>query len=91
VKSGIVQTPSLREYLMPTSVDVPDLTTIMLESGEGLGAFANGGIGEAPAAASAGAIANAIYDAIRVRVTELPVTPERIFTALQRCKKGLEQ
>ena len=40
---------------------------------------------------SAGAIANAIYDAIRVRVTELPVTPERIFTALQRCKEGREQ
>ena len=91
VKNGIVQTPSLREYLIPTSVDVPEITTIMLESGEGLGAFANRGIGEAPAAASAGAIANAIYDAIGVRVTELPVTPERIFTALQRCKKGLVQ
>lgn len=84
VKDGIIQTPSLREYLIPTSVDVPEITAIMLESGEGLGALANRGIGEPPAAASAGVIANAIYDAIGVRITELPMTPERVFTALQR-------
>ena len=83
IKNGIIQTPSLREYLIPTSLDVPDITTIMLESGEGLGAYANRGIGEPPAAASAGAIANAIYDAVGARITELPITSERIFTALQ--------
>ena len=86
VKNGIIQTPSLREYLIPTSVDVPEIATILLESGQGLGAFANRGIGEPPAAASAGAIANAIYDAIGVRMTELPITPERVLTALQRLR-----
>jgi CO/xanthine dehydrogenase Mo-binding subunit len=86
LKNGIIQTPSLREYLIPTSVDVPEIATILLESGQGLGAFANRGIGEPPAAASAGAIANAIYDAIGVRMTELPITPERVLTALQRLR-----
>ena len=81
-ENGRIQTPSLREYLVPTSVDLPDISTVILESGEGLGAFANRGIGEAPAAASAGAIANAIYDAVGVRIAELPITPERVFKAL---------
>jgi CO/xanthine dehydrogenase Mo-binding subunit len=81
-ENGRIQTPSLREYLIPTSVDLPDISTIILASGEGLGAFANRGIGEPPAAASAGAIANAIYDAVGVRITELPITPERVFDAL---------
>jgi CO/xanthine dehydrogenase Mo-binding subunit len=83
IKNGIIQTPSLLEYLIPTSLDIPEITTILLESGEGLGAYANRGIGEPPAAASAGAIANAIYDAVRVRITTLPITSERVFTALQ--------
>src|SRR5260370_8430262 len=86
LKNGIIQTPSLREYLIPTSVDIPEIATILLESGQGLGAFANRGIGEPPAAASAGAIANTIYDAIGVRITALPITPERVLTALQRLR-----
>jgi CO/xanthine dehydrogenase Mo-binding subunit len=84
IKNGIIQTPSLREYLIPTSLDVPEIATILLESGEGLGAYANRGIGEPPAAASASAIANAIYDAVGVRITELPITSERLFTALHQ-------
>lgn len=84
IEHGHIQTPSLRDYLLPTSLDVPDISTIILESSEGLGASGNRGIGEPPAAASAGAIANAIYDAIGVRITELPITPERVFRALQQ-------
>ncbi|HLG77034.1 MAG TPA: molybdopterin cofactor-binding domain-containing protein, partial [Ktedonobacteraceae bacterium] len=84
IEQGHIQTPSLRDYLLPTSRDVPDIATIILESGEGLGVSGNRGIGEPPAAASAGAIANAIYDAVGVRITELPITPERVFRALQQ-------
>jgi xanthine dehydrogenase molybdenum-binding subunit len=87
IEKGIIQTPSLREYLIPTSSDLLEITTIILESGEGLGAFANRGIGEPPAAASAGAIANAIFDAIGVCITELPMTPERVFTAWKQYKE----
>jgi CO/xanthine dehydrogenase Mo-binding subunit len=70
IANGQIQTPSLREYLIPTSLDVPDI--------------GNRGIGEPPAAASAGAIANAIYAAVGVRITELPITSERVFWALQQ-------
>jgi CO/xanthine dehydrogenase Mo-binding subunit len=83
IRDGITLTPSLHEYLIPTSMDVPEITSIILESGEGLGSFSNRGIGEPPACASAGAIANAIYDAVGVRITELPITSERVFNALQ--------
>ena len=81
LENGLVLTTSLADYLIPTAKDAPDIKSIILESGEGLGYFGNRGIGEAPAAASAGAIANAIFDAVGVRVTELPITPERVFQA----------
>jgi CO/xanthine dehydrogenase Mo-binding subunit len=84
IRDGIILTPSLHNYLIPTSLDVPEITPIILESGEGLGSFSNRGIGEPPACATAGAIANAIYDAVGVRITELPITSERVFNALQQ-------
>ncbi len=90
IKDGLIQTPSLHEYLVPTALDMPEIATIILESGEGLGAYANRGIGEPPAATSAGAIANAIYNAVGVRITELPITSERVFAALQKRRAHYE-
>ncbi len=69
-------------YLIPTSLDVPDVEPLIIESGEGKGPFGARGIGEPPVAPPAAAIANAIEDAIGVRITELPITPERVARAL---------
>jgi CO/xanthine dehydrogenase Mo-binding subunit len=83
VAEGVTLTPNLMTYLIPTSLDVPDVTTIVLESGEGMGPWGARGIGEPAMVPTAPAIANAVRDAAGVRLTRLPITPERLWRAMQ--------
>ena len=83
VEEGIIQTPSLSEYLIPTAMDVPKIQTIMVESGDGAGPFGAKGLGEPSCVPIAPAIANAVYNAIGARIYDLPLTPEKILKALQ--------
>ena len=85
-KEGRLITPSFSEYLMPTAMDMPHVETIILESRSGLGPFGAKGIGEPAMTPVAPAVANAIADAIGVRVFEMPITPERIWRALEAAK-----
>jgi CO/xanthine dehydrogenase Mo-binding subunit len=80
---GVTMTPSFSEYLLPTSMDVPDVQTILIESGDGVGPFGAKGVGEPSVCSVAPAIANAVYDAIGVRIFDLPITPEKIVRALE--------
>jgi CO/xanthine dehydrogenase Mo-binding subunit len=77
-------------YLIPTSLDVPDVRPIVVQSGEGKGPFNARGIGEPPTGPPPAAIAGAVFDAVGVRPLELPITPERVFDALQaqRAERG---
>jgi CO/xanthine dehydrogenase Mo-binding subunit len=79
---GYTKTPSFAEYLLLTAVDVPDVQTIMIESGGGVGPFGAKGLGEPSCVPSAPAFSNAVSDAIGARVYGLPVTPEKILKAL---------
>ena len=90
LEKGVTTTPSLSEYLLPTSMDVPNVQTILLESGEGLGPFGARGIGEPAVCSVAPAICNAIYDAIGVRILDLPLTPEKIVRVIKGKKKVTE-
>jgi nicotinate dehydrogenase medium molybdopterin subunit len=83
VAAGITQTPNLMTYLIPTALDVPDVIPIVLESGEGMGPWGARGIGEPAMVPTAPAIANAVFDAVGVRVTRLPITPERLWRAME--------
>jgi CO/xanthine dehydrogenase Mo-binding subunit len=83
VAAGLTLTPNLMTYLIPTALDVPDVTAIILESGEGMGPWGARGIGEPALVPTAPAIANAVFDAVGVRVTRLPITPERLWRAGQ--------
>lgn len=83
VAAGVTVTPNLMTYLIPTALDVPDVTSIVLESGEGMGPWGARGIGEPAMVPTAPAIANAVFDALGVRVTRLPITPERLWRAVQ--------
>jgi CO/xanthine dehydrogenase Mo-binding subunit len=85
----MTMTPSFSEYLLPTSMDVPDVKTILIESGDGVGPFGAKGIGEPSVCSIAPAIANAVCDAIGVRIYDLPLTPEKIVRALRRKKEGI--
>jgi len=67
------------EYLMPTSMDMPKhLETILLEIPESSGPYGAKGIGEIPLVPTAPAVANAVYDAVGIRVKTLPITPEKL-------------
>jgi CO/xanthine dehydrogenase Mo-binding subunit len=82
LEDGINMTTSFASYLIPSAADVPDVETIVLESGEGLGPFGARGIGEPPIGPPAAALANAVADATGGRLTRLPATPERVLRTL---------
>ncbi|GHO50164.1 xanthine dehydrogenase family protein molybdopterin-binding subunit [Ktedonospora formicarum] len=81
-ENGQLLTPTLMDYALPHSFDVPHISTIMVEIPAPLGPYGAKGIGEPPVVPVAGAVVNAIADAVGVNVLTIPVTPERLFTAL---------
>lgn len=85
-QNGYTMSPSLSEYLIPTSADTPEMETIMVESGGGLGPYGAKGVGEPADNSIAPAILNAIYDAVGVRMKEMPVTPEKLLKAIKNKK-----
>jgi len=86
-KCGRVINSNLAEYKMPTSLDMPPLEAIIVESHEPHGPFGAKEVGEGAIMPTIPAILNAIYDATGVRIDELPVTPERIRMALKKAGK----
>jgi CO/xanthine dehydrogenase Mo-binding subunit len=82
IEDGKVATPSLGEYKLPTSMDVPPLKIVLVPTQVGPGPFGAKMAGEATNSQVAPAVANAIYDAIGVRVTETPLSAERVRRAL---------
>ena len=82
VDRGSNLSTSFAAYLIPGALDVPDVEPLILESGDGKGPFGARGIGEPPIGPPAAAIANALEDAVGVRITELPITAERVARAL---------
>src|SRR5215510_5410793 len=81
--NGISKNPHLADYKIPTSLDAPQITTILLESGEGLGPFGAKGLGEPAMTPSIAAVANAVSTALGTRMTELPITSERVLARLR--------
>src|SRR5881397_250284 len=83
LENGVSKNPHFADYKIPTSLDAPAITTILLESGEGLGPFGAKGLGEPAMTPSIGAVANAVSNALGLRMTELPITSERVLAALR--------
>ncbi|MBT3232292.1 MAG: molybdopterin-dependent oxidoreductase [Calditrichaeota bacterium] len=76
-KGNVINT-NLAEYKIPTSLDMPELDSIIIETNEPNGPYGAKEVGEGAIMPTIPAILNAIYNATGVRVTELPATPERI-------------
>jgi CO/xanthine dehydrogenase Mo-binding subunit len=82
-ESGRVENLNLGEYKLPTSMDVPPIRTVLVPTNVGPGAFGAKMAGELSNTGVAPAIANAIHDACGVRLYELPLTAERVWSALR--------
>ena len=80
---GRITTLSLGEAKIPTMQDIPTLITVLVASPDGEGPFQGKAIGENPISPVAPAIANAVYDAVGVRIQDLPITAEKIRVASQ--------
>ncbi len=82
-EDGRISTLSLGDFKLPTTQDIPPLTTVLLEDPVGPGPFGAKAIGEGSISAVAPAIANAVADACGVRVQDLPITAEKVYVALR--------
>ncbi len=80
---GVVANPNLADYYVPTSLDVPEIKTIIVEYPGALGPYGAKAIGEPPIVLPAPAILNAIANATGIRLSEIPATPDRILAALK--------
>jgi len=89
LEKGETMNPNFRDYKILTAKDVIPIEAPVLETHDPEGPFGAKGIGEPGCVPTAPAIANAIYDAVGVRITDLPITPERVLAAIRE-KKGLD-
>jgi CO/xanthine dehydrogenase Mo-binding subunit len=81
---GRIVNNRLTNYIIPTSLDAPEMDTIIVEKEYPFGPFGAKGVGELPMDGAAPAIAAAIFNATGALVPEIPITPERLLAALER-------
>ena len=83
-EGGQLLNPSLIDYRVPVMGDLPDeYRSVLVENGDGPGPYGAKGIGESGLIPTAPAVANAIARAVGVRISDLPMTPERVWRAIQ--------
>jgi len=82
--------PSMLEYKSPTSLDMPEVVTELIEDPDPRGPFGAKEVGQGPLLPIMPAVANAVYDAVGVRIDEVPITPEKVMKALAEKKAGRE-
>ena len=82
IEEGRVLNPQFMEYALLTAAAMPDIVIHLIETVDEAGPFGAKGLGESGVIPVAAAVANAVKDAVGVRLTELPMTPERVFRAL---------
>jgi CO/xanthine dehydrogenase Mo-binding subunit len=85
-RAGLHNAPSLLDYRIPTSLDTPELESLIIESIDPEGPYGAKEAGEGPLHPSIPAIANAIYDAIGVRMDRLPFTPPNVWRGIERSR-----
>jgi len=87
VQDGVVTTLHLGDYKLPTAMDIPELTTVLIETKAGPAPYAGKAVGELSNVAIPAAVANAVFAAVGVRLTELPITADKVYAGL-RAKEG---
>lgn len=87
-RAGLHNAPSLLDYRIPTSLDTPELESLIVESIDPEGPYGAKEAGEGPLHPSIPAIANAIYDAIGIRMDRLPFSPPRVWRAVEAAREA---
>ncbi|MGH7318562.1 MAG: molybdopterin cofactor-binding domain-containing protein [Candidatus Rokuibacteriota bacterium] len=87
-RHGLHKIPSMLEYKSPTTLETPEITTILVQTRDPEGPFGAKEAGQGPLLPVIPAIANAVHDAVGVRIDEVPITPEKILKALDQRAQG---
>jgi 4-hydroxybenzoyl-CoA reductase alpha subunit len=80
--------PSMLEYKSPTTMEMCDVKTYLIEDPDPNGPYGAKEVGQGPLLPVPPAVANAVYDAVGVRIDEVPITPEKVMRALKEKSKG---
>ena len=87
-KNGLHKIPSMLDYKSPTTLETPEIETMLVETNDPEGPYGAKEAGQGPLLPVVPAVANALYDAIGVRIDEIPITPDKVLRALEgRYKK----
>ena len=89
-ETGAVRNPSFASYLMPLAIDLPELENVLINVPAPDGPFGARAVAEPPGFGPPAAIANAVYDAVGVRIKELPLSGERVLAALNGQNPDIE-
>jgi CO/xanthine dehydrogenase Mo-binding subunit len=87
-RAGLHDAPSLLDYRIPTSMDTPEMESLIVESLDPEGPYGAKEAGEGPLHPSIPAIANAIYDAVGIRMDALPFSPPRVWRKIEEARKA---
>jgi CO/xanthine dehydrogenase Mo-binding subunit len=93
-QEGLMKNATFLDYRMPTAADVPYINSMLVEMSSEYEPYGIRGVGEPPIVPTLAAVANAIHDAVGVRLKELPMNPETILSAIKeqdQSKKGLDK
>ncbi|MEE9165208.1 MAG: molybdopterin cofactor-binding domain-containing protein, partial [Nitrospinota bacterium] len=85
--NGLIVNANLIDYRVPTSLDTPDIDVSIIESNDKEGPFGAKEVGEGPVHPVLPSIGNAIYDAVGIRMLELPITPDKVLKSLKEKSK----
>jgi 4-hydroxybenzoyl-CoA reductase alpha subunit len=89
-RRGLHEIPSMLDYKSPTTLETPEMETFLVETNDPEGPYGAKEAGQGPLLPVIPAVANAIYDAVGVRVDEVPIHPEKVLEGLRRKARGVE-
>jgi CO/xanthine dehydrogenase Mo-binding subunit len=87
-RRGLHKIPSMLDYKSPTTLDTPEIETILIQTNDPEGPYGAKEAGQGPLLPVMPAVANAIYNAVGVRVDEVPIHPEKVLKGLQDKARG---
>ncbi len=87
-RKGLHKIPSMLEYKSPTFLEMPPVETILINTDDPEGPFGAKEAGQGPLLPVIPALANAVYDAVGVRIDEIPISPDKVLVALEQKRKG---